>query len=318
MNNLHSLVRGFLESLGLKIISEQGNCIIADRLTYGGDRETKIVWTEPEGEETAAYVSRLSPQIRKVRENYPGAAASIVAHNLEGFSRDFRTDLKEWRVNLLVPIQFFDAAFKSDTAREGFSETSQLRSRKIFDERVPQPYRIIGGSGESTRGEELLDRLLGEIRDAKNACVHIVVGSAGIGKSFLFQALFAKLYDDFQQAKRRHDRHPRPAPLLPEHRKQAYAPRIAAVVDSFIRNEVEALIDRKSFEWLLVHGFMCWLTDGLDELYAGDPEFFDYLSDLLTRPESKAQFVVCCRDSLLTSSDHFREFRELWQSEPNQ
>jgi hypothetical protein len=318
MNDLHGLVRGFLQSLGLKIIADQRDCVIADRLTWGGDRETRIIWTEPQGEDTAAYVSRLAPQIRKLRENYPGAAASVVAHNLEGFSRDFRSDLKDWRVNLFVPIQFFDAPFKSDTAGEGFSATSQLRSPKILGERVPQPYRTIGHSGETTGGDELLDRLLGEIRDAKSACVHIVVGSAGIGKSFLFRALFAKLYDDFQQAKRRHGRCPRPAPLLPEHRKQAYAPRIAAVVDSFIRNEVEPLIDRESFEWLLVNGFMCWLTDGLDELYSGDPDFFDYLSDLLSRPESKAQLVVCCRDSLLTTSEHFREFRELWQSEPNQ
>jgi hypothetical protein len=50
------------------------------------------------------------------------------------------------------------------------------------------------------------------------------------------------------------------------------------------------------------------MFDGLDELYSGDPEFFDYLLDLLTRPGSSAQVLVCARDSLLSSNDTFVQF----------
>jgi len=59
-----------------------------------------------------------------------------------------------------------------------------------------------------------------------------------------------------------------------------------------------------------VLGLVTWLFDGLDELYAGDREFFDYLLDFLTARDSKAQIVICARDSLLTSCDTFRTFME--------
>ncbi len=50
------------------------------------------------------------------------------------------------------------------------------------------------------------------------------------------------------------------------------------------------------------------MFDGLDELYSGDPEFFEYLLELLTRPGSHAQILVCARDSLLSSNDAFVQF----------
>ncbi|MBM4388995.1 MAG: pentapeptide repeat-containing protein, partial [Deltaproteobacteria bacterium] len=58
----------------------------------------------------------------------------------------------------------------------------------------------------------------------------------------------------------------------------------------------------------MVNGFTTWLLDGLDELYAGDPGFFDYLLDLVTRPRSKAQITIFCRDSVLSTSSEFSDF----------
>src|SRR2546425_11770897 len=54
---------------------------------------------------------------------------------------------------------------------------------------------------------------------------------------------------------------------------------------------------------MLVNGFTTWLLDGLDELYAGDPSFFEYLADLVTRKDSKAQIAIGCvssRDAAIT------------------
>jgi hypothetical protein len=50
--------------------------------------------------------------------------------------------------------------------------------------------------------------------------------------------------------------------------------------------------------------------DGLDELYANDLTFFDYALDLITQPNSQAQILICCRDSLLTTSFPFIDFRD--------
>src|SRR2546425_3261102 len=54
---------------------------------------------------------------------------------------------------------------------------------------------------------------------------------------------------------------------------------------------------------MLVNGFTTWLLDGPDELYAGDPSFFEFLADLVTRKDYKAQIAIWCvssRDAAIT------------------
>lgn len=140
--------------------------------------------------------------------------------------------------------------------------------------------------------------------------MRVIVGRAGIGKSFLFRALFDRLYGDFISAKTQQRTTPRPIPLLPEHLKGTYALRTEALIDNFLRTDVAAPVVRETFEWLLVNGFATWLLDGLDELYAGDPGFFEYLFNLIASTNSKAQITIWCRDSVLTTSDPFAEFRD--------
>jgi hypothetical protein len=95
----------------------------------------------------------------------------------------------------------------------------------------------------------------------------------------------------------------RPIPFVPQHLRTTYSVRTLALVDSFLRSDVAAPVSRDTLEWMLTNGHCIWMFDGLDELYSGDPEFFDYILDLLTRPESRAQIVICARDSLLSSND---------------
>lgn len=61
---------------------------------------------------------------------------------------------------------------------------------------------------------------------------------------------------------------------------------------------------------MLENGYSTWLFDGLDELYAGDKHFFGYILDLLTRPDTQAQILICARDSLLTTNEEFAQFIE--------
>ena len=158
---------------------------------------------------------------------------------------------------------------------------------------------------------DLLDTLSEELSTSKTSAVRIVVGRAGMGKTFLSRAVFALLYDRFMKTKARHGSASRPIPLLPEHMKDLYALRTELLIENFLRTDVASPVSRDTFEWLLVNGFAIWLLDGLDELFNGDPGFFDYLLELITRPGSRAKIVIWSRDSLLTTSDAFMEFQEL-------
>ncbi len=229
-----------------------------------------------------------------------------------GFSRSLRQELADQRIRVLVPIQFFDAAFKVEEAPKAASAIADIRSTRILAERVPQPYQAEGIAGDEATGKDLLDTLSSELRTATNTpAVRLVVGRAGIGKTFLSRALFAHLYDNFMKAKAQLRSTPRPVPLLPDHMKDLYALRTELLVENFLRTDVASPVSRETFEWLLVNGYATWLLDGLDELFTGDPGFFDYVLELVTRPGSKAQVVIWSRDSLLTTSDAFMEFQAL-------
>jgi hypothetical protein len=60
--------------------------------------------------------------------------------------------------------------------------------------------------------------------------------------------------------------------------------------------------------WLLKNGFTLWMFDGLDEFYEGSDGFFDEIAHLLDEPGSQARFLLCTRDSLLSSSSRLRAF----------
>ena len=312
MANLLSLARGYLDSAGYKTLLQESDCLVADKLVFGQERDTVLVWAVPPGDNPSAYQAILAPGISKVRPNYPDAKAYVLADSRGGFSRDFLQVLSDLRVKLLVPIWFFDAAFKVEEAPKAVSAIADIRSLAATRGRVPQPFRA-EGANEETEGPDLFDSLREEINKNNNATVRLIVGRAGGGKSVLFRALFAHLYEDFLSAKSRQAPGLRPIPLVPEHLKGTYALRTEALLDNFLRTDVASPITRETFEWLLVNGFAAWLLDGLDELYAGDPYFFEYLQDLITRKGSKAQVTIWCRDSVLTTSDAFVEFRDYCQ-----
>lgn len=41
--NLTGLVRSYLESAGYNL-SDQGHCLVADKLVFGAERDTRLVW----------------------------------------------------------------------------------------------------------------------------------------------------------------------------------------------------------------------------------------------------------------------------------
>lgn len=307
--HLMPLVRGYMEAAGFKILNEQKECIVADRLAFGQDRDTRIIWTVPLDQEIPRYESSLRASISAVRPAYPDARAHVVAKSRAGVSRDLQRTLTEQRISLVVPVQFFDTEFKRDEAPQAHFAIADFRSLEILDQRVAQPYKSDSVTGKQDEGLDLLATLLDELKKLTSPTVRLVVGRAGIGKTFLFRALFAQLYEDFRNAKSRLALKPRPIPLLSEHLKGTYALRTELLIENFLHTDVASPVPRAAFEWLFVNGFSIWVFDGLDELYAGDPYFFDYVTELLTRPGSKAQVMIFCRDSLLTTSDPFVDFQ---------
>jgi hypothetical protein len=308
MRDLPTLVRGYLTSAGFRIQEERGTCLVADKLVFGQERDTWLIWTvPPQGPEK--YEATLRAEISSVRRNYPEAKAFVLASSRGGFSRDLLQTLTESRIKFLVPVWFFDAPFKVEEAPKAASAIADIRALAGSQKRIPQPFRLEDPTADAQG--DLFQQLRAELARPEAATVRIIVGRAGIGKSFLFRALFDRLYGDFLDAKAQQRTVARPIPLLPEHLKGAHALRTEALIDNFLRTDVAAPVGRETFEWLLVNGFATWLLDGLDELYAGDPAFFEYLADLVTRTESNAQITIWCRDSVLTTSDAFAEFRDL-------
>lgn len=326
MATLQSLAQSYLKSADFNLIDIREDFVIADKLGIGGDRDTRLLWTLPPPVSISDFSKleqRLLREFKAISPKYPNARYYIIVHTREGFSRDFRSELSKLHIRMRTTIEFFDAPFRTDpreedkevreVARHFVSAITPLRNLDTLRKRVPQPYSILVDGEPREKGDDLLLHLLNELRgyeitSPKTACLRIVIGAAGVGKSVLCQALFALLYKHFLDEKERRQIFPRPIPLLPSYLRDAITLRIQALIDCFIRTELAAQIPLETFKWMLVNGFSMWLFDGLDELYAGDPDFFEALLDLLTQPGSQAQVIICARDSLLRTSETFANF----------
>lgn len=314
MEELQLLAQGYLASAGYKLISSREGFLVADRLGFGGDRDTRLLWVAPPSAVVRNFreLERgLTREFESHVPQYPQARYSLLAHSLEGFSREFRLNAARFRIRTSVPVDFFDAPLRDEEAPGQLtSAIAKLKDPEPLRKRVPQPYVVSTAGQAETRGDDLLRDLFKELAEAPRPCLRIVVGTAGAGKSVFFQALFSRIYRHFQDQKKRKELFPRPIPFVPAYLREALALRTEALIESFLRAEVAAAVPLFGFEWLLVNGFSSWMFDGLDELYTGDPDFFEYLLDILTRPASKAQLLVCARDSLLSTSEGFARFLE--------
>jgi len=318
MKTLQEQIASYLETLGYGFPEVAKDFLVADKAGQSGTRDTMLVWIppEPEHEEDIPHLERrLLGEFEDRTRQYPGASRWVVAHTFGGFSQEFaRDEAKRHNVNLRVPIQFFDTAFKSD---ERPDETgSALRTLRYPPARIPQPYSILVDGEPREKGDDLLEHLWQEFRFSKGPSLRIVVGPAGIGKTWLFRTLFSRLYRHFLNRKRELETFPRPIPLIPEFLPDSVVLRTRELIGKFIDAEVAVPVSRATFEWMITHGYAAWLFDGLDELYAGDQDFFQYLTDLLTRSDSQSQILISARESLLTSCETFTDFLDDYGMDP--
>lgn len=301
----------FLQANGWLVTNLDSRLISGTRPSLGDMHDQVLVWIP---EATAPEDLRLREEgyLRRFSEHNEGQSQRfMLVPSTEGLSAEFRRRAKsEFRVTVTTPIQFFDAPFKWDNSATAGTAASALRSRRRHA-RIPQPFE--SSQHYDTYGD-LLDALLPAFRASARSGpqVHLVAAPAGFGKSELFQALFSNLYEDFMDAKRAQSRALRPLPLLPEYLASANAPTLKALVTAFLATDVARPLSLDSFEWMLTRGYACFLLDGLDEVIARDPHFFEYLYELLTRAESPGpiRILVCVRDSLLASNKGLRDFIE--------
>ena len=311
---LFDLVLGYLKSDGFQEleISKDRGYVVVNRPDVGGSYDTRVVWIVPEDEDPSKYTPVLRPLIDRLYSRYPDANGTVLLPSGGGLSRALQQELKGIGIRIRVPIQFFDTSFKVEEAPRAASVIKDIRDANTL--RVQQPYQLTDAQGAIVaEGSDLLAELSKRSDPNADSRIQIIVGRAGIGKTVLSRALFRGLYDRFLTAKRQRGVGSRPVPLVPEHMRNIHALRTELLIDNFLRTDVAAPVKRSTFEWLLVHGFTTWLLDGLDELIAGDQGFFDYLLDVVTAPQSSARILLWSRDSLVTTSDAFMEFRELGQ-----
>ena len=326
MDDLQNLIQTYLQSEGFKLLRTEQGFVVADKLGRAADRDTLLVWIPPPSTKVKDFrllESELLAKFKELTPQYPSAKYFLVTHTLEGFSKDFRSETKTYQVNMRVPIQFFDTPFKQEESPEAASTIKTILDLELHQKRVLQPFGIQANGVTQAHDTDLLAHLSDELIKGqnllhKNPCLRIVVGAAGIGKSVLFQALFTRLYKHFIDQKRKHNLFHRPIPLIPEYLQGITATRTEGLIANFIHTDVASPVSRPTFEWMLVNGFSIWLFDGLDELYAGDADFFDIILDMFTRSESRAQILICARDSLLTTSDNFTRFLDDYQSGPEE
>jgi hypothetical protein len=298
----------FLEANGWLVTQIDSMLISGTRPGLGDISDQVWVWAPPtHGPEQLrqredGYLRRFEQQAQRQGQKF------LLVESTEGLSAEFRLRaFREFGISPQVPTDFFDAPFTWELSRKAATAASSLRDRSQAG-RIPQPFT---SSAAYASFDDLLPVLLRAFRPyADGPPVHLVTAPAGFGKSHLFRALFGRLYNDFQESKNAEIRALRPLPLLPEYLATAAAPTLKALVASFLATEVARPLSLDSFEWMLTHGYACFLQDGLDEVISRDAHFFEYMYELLTRSDAPhpPRILICVRDSLLVSNKGLRDF----------
>ncbi len=329
MRTLSLDAQSYLEAGGLHLTRAEPGFLAFERPERDGSSRTVLIWTDDETRSPssdltsaqqaqrdaaeAALLARFSEEMDKA----PGAIGCYLVASRLGYSQHFLTEATRILGDaggIRVPVEFFDAAYRIERkeARRARSVLGGVLALAEHVRRVPQPFSIresLSGSGRSKPNVDLVEYLKTAIREP-GPKLRILDGAAGSGKTIAFNALTSAIYQEFITAKRARHARVRPVVFLPEHlrgRRIGYVDDIIAVV---AETDIAELTTPEQFKWLLKNGHAIWMFDGLDEFYAGDSDFFSFVEDALSAPDSNAQFVICTRDLLLGSSPAFRAFLE--------
>ncbi len=314
-------IAAFLKADGFTVEQPAPHCLAGERDQPGAPLERRFVWfTDP--------AAGIDPAPATLLEDFTAAQGVLDEHalgyyvtpSLAGLATTFRQAANAAGIRVRVPVQFFDTAYK-DAADTGFGEGLGSDSSEVFrafqrqgkmlsQTRVPQPFEAMSGLGNASGGfgggADLLTHLVAEMSAPPTAPrLTVVLGNAGAGKSHLFAALFAELHARFLEEKRRQRQVTRPVLFLPDHIRGSPVATLDGLLEAVSATEAAATTRPTLMRFLNQAGFTTWMFDGLDEFFAGETDFVDTLQTSLA-PTSRAQILICARDSLLTSSSVLR------------
>jgi hypothetical protein len=301
-----------------------------------GRPERVLIWVEDEVLPASAGLREAERKARAEREDAllrqmiaemqasPDTVGTYLVPSRQGLSQDFvmrATDAlqrggRDERSGIRVPMEYFDTDYKMDAAgaKAKRSALGQVFERVRLRHRIAQPFVIRTGLGPTDKKAadgDLVEHLDAAFRDpAPRAILRIIDGPAGGGKSVAFETLARLLYDEFIAAKQARVLRGRPVVFLPDHIRGATIGYVDDIIDAAIEAEAARPVEPEQLRFLLHHGHGLWMFDGFDEFFAGDNDFFSFLGNELANPESRAQFLICTRDSLLSSSSALRAFVE--------
>lgn len=320
MKDLLPLAKGYLTAEGWDVKVSGRDLLRGDRAGRGDNEKEHIyVWVpEHEGGDFTRQGWYLGRFEEATREHMTAEKVFLVQTH-EGLSSEFlRSARKFYGVKILAPAQFLDTDFRWERDERTASASKELRDRGavVAKNRIPQPFHVIQSAQPNSklRHSDLFDVLRHELRgrtsEPDRPTIHLVVGPAGMGKSMLFDSLYAHLHKEFQDNKRARFLSPRPFALLPEYLDDGSSPTIASLLHNYLRTEFARPMDPDIFNWRLINGLGILLLDGLDEILERDAGFFDYLADLITMPDSRIppSIVICVRDSLFATLGSLKDF----------
>jgi len=331
MRTLAQDAQSYLQTGGYRLVRAEPAFLEFESPGRDAPKQRILLWSDADTRPVSTELDDAGRESRRVAEDAllksfetemrraPGAIGYYLVASRLGYSQRFiseATRILGSDGGVRVPIEFFDAPYKIERAeaRRARSALGNVLALAGAVRRVAQPFSVHAG-GESSAsaqpGGDLVEHLETAIRDPHpKPCLRIIDGAAGSGKTIAFNALASSLYDEFLAAKKA--RHPgvRPILFLPEHLRGARIGYVDDIIAAVANSDMAAPTTPEQFKWQLMNGHTLWMFDGLDEFYAGGNDFFSFVEEALTAPGSKAQFIICARDSLLSSSPAMRQFVE--------
>jgi hypothetical protein len=331
MRTLAQDAQSYLEAGGYRLARAKAGFLELEGPARHAPKQRILIWSDDEARPPSTELSDDQRARREAAESAllrlfetemrrtPNAIGYYLVAGRLGYSQHFvseATRILGVSGGIRVPVEFFDSAYKIERAeaRRARSVLGNVLAVAGNVRRVAQPFSIRESlaTGAGTRpGRDLVEHLAKAIADpSPKARLHIIDGAAGSGKTIGFNALAAALYDDFSAAKKARNARARPILFLPDHLRGERIGYVDDILAAVAETDMAEPTTPEQSKWLLRNGHAIWMFDGLDEFYAGGSDFFAFVAETLSAPGSKAQFVICSRDSLLNSAPVVRQFIE--------
>lgn len=149
--------------------------------------------------------------------------------------------------------------------------------------------------------------LTSEARDLRprDARLRLVLGPAGMGKTYFFDKLLDRLTKGWSEAKRHHQLSANPVLITDQRKLRASLKNGVGLADALLETRVTSRgrLSEGGLRWLLENGLVTLLLDGVDELLLEDRAFIHIMREWVSGEGSRANIWLFCRDSIFVEDD---------------